>query len=322
MPYITTPEQILKHVYLVDTKQFNRARQTSIFIYWDGNICLLMDVGTSNDVETLIRRLNQIGIPENKVAGIVVTHYHFDHAGGVPELWEKLSKQNPNFKIFVPKDTYHKLQNPESHMIGAQTTYGDKVGTMHSLPENAFTLVEKDVFLPIKLADGYQLQLIAVPGHTEDHCAPTLFKKGLPVFCFTGESCGALSIEPTPVFMPTSMPPAFNFEKYMNSCRKIASLAPEILGFCHFGAISGKAQIADCLAQHQKDMYRFRDTVIIAYKEHPDTRYVVSRVIKFFEQQGTISSNESEPNSYNVIFAITFGMMIDLGYRKPKYEQI
>ncbi len=88
MSYITTPGQIVEHVYLVDTKQFNRERQTSVFIYWDGNTCLLMDVGTSNDIELLIKSLNRIGIPEKKILGAVVTHYHFDHAGGVPELWE------------------------------------------------------------------------------------------------------------------------------------------------------------------------------------------------------------------------------------------
>ncbi len=42
--------------------------------------------------------------------------------------------------------------------------------------------------------------------------------------------------------------------------------------------------------------------------------------MKHFERQGKISSNESETNSHNVIFAFTFGMMIDLGYRKAKYE--
>jgi len=122
-----------------------------------------------------------------------------------------------------------------------------------------------------KLADGYRLQLTAVPGHSDDHCAPTLFQNGRPVFCFSGESCGALCRAPTPISMPTSMPPTFNFETCMDSCRKVASLAPEILGFGHFGAIDGKAELTDYLAQHQK-------------------------------------------------FAFTFGMMIDLGYRKAKYE--
>ncbi len=321
MPYITTPGQITKNVYLVDTKQFSREQQTSVFIYWDGNVCLLMDVGTSNDIDMLFMNLDTIGIPIDKVIGIVVTHYHFDHAGGVPELWKKISKQNPDFKIYTPKDTYHKLQDAESHINGAKTTYGDKVGSICRLPENAYSLVEKDVFLPIKLADGYRLKLIAAPGHTDDHCAPTLFENDAPVFCFAGESCGALCRRSTPVFMPTSMPPMFHFEKYMESCRKIVSLAPDVLGFCHFGVIVGKKEIANSLAQHQKDMVRFRDTVIRAYAEQPDTRYVVKQVLKFFEQQGKLGCNESEPNSPNVIFAVTFGMMIDLGYRKPKYEQ-
>ena len=38
-------------------------------------------------------------------------------------------------------------------------------------------------------------------------------------------------------------------------------------------------------------------------------------------RHGNISTNELETNSYSVIFTFTFGMMIDLGYRKVKYEQ-
>lgn len=321
MPYITTPGQILKHIYLVDTNQFARKQQTAVFLYWDGNTCLLMDVGTSNDIDGLFQNLHEIGIPKDKVSGIVVTHYHFDHAGGAPELWKKLSKLNSDFTIFVPRDTYHKLQNAESHLIGARTTYGDKVGTIEKLPENAYTIVEKDTFLSFNLANGYQLKLVSVPGHTNDHCAPTLFLNGRAVFCFSGEACGAVCGDISPVLMPTSMPPTFNFEQYMNSCQKIASLSPDIIGFCHFGAIVGKTEIADYLARHQQDMNQFRKIVIKAYKEKPETQYVVKQALRFFGQKGPVTEVESKPNSTNVIFAITFGMMIDLGYRKPKYEQ-
>lgn len=321
MTYIRTPGQIIKHIYHVDTIQFNRKGQTSVFIYWDGKTCLLMDAGTSNDVETLFKNLNQIGIPYDKIVGIVVTHYHFDHAGGAPVLWQKLSKSNPNFKIFLSKDTYHKLQNAESHLIGAKTTYGDRVGEIPRLQQNAYTIMEQDLPLPIKLSDGYQMKLIATPGHTHDHCAPTLFKDDIPIFCFSGESCGALCRESKPVPMPTSMPPSFNFKKYMESCRKISLLSPEALGFCHFGAIIGKKEIAHYLAQHQNEMIQFREIVNRAYKEQPSTQYVVRQVLEFFEKQKTLSRYDSEPNSRNVIFAVTFGMMVDLGYRNPKYEQ-
>ena len=185
MTYIRTPGQIIKHVYLADTMQFSQEGQTSVFIYWDRKTCLLMDAGTSDDVEMVLMNLDQIGIPYDKILGIVFTHYHFDHAGGASSLWKKLSKSNPNFKIYVPEDTYHKLQNAEPHIIGAKTTYGDKVGEMPKLKQKAYTLVKKDVSLPIKMADGYQMKLISTPGHTNDHCAPTLFKNGeLPFFLF------------------------------------------------------------------------------------------------------------------------------------------
>ncbi|MBW2369267.1 MAG: MBL fold metallo-hydrolase [Deltaproteobacteria bacterium] len=321
MPFITTPQRICKHIYLVDTNQFTQNSLTSAFIYWDGSTCLLMDVGTSNDADTLLANLKQHQISPDKVLGIVLTHYHFDHGGGASTLWKKITAQNPDFKIIVPADTHAKLQNPESHLMGAKTTFADKVGKMPTLPEGAFTIVDKDIRLPIELADGYQLQLTSVPGHSDDHCAPTLFQDGKTAFCFSGESCGTVFKAAKPRSMPTSMPPAFNFETYIQSCRKVAALSPEVLGFSHFGAITGKAEVAEYLDRHQQDMHQFRDTVIEAYQENPDTRHVVQQVVKMFKKQGNISRYAEVSGLHNVIFAFTFGMMIDLGYREAKYEQ-
>jgi len=78
--------------------------------------------------------------------------------------------------------------------------------------------------------------------------------------------------------------------------------------------------------QKKEDLARFilrikyEIGITMIWVEH-DTRYVVKQVVKHFERQGNVSSNESETNSHNVIFVFTFGMMIDLGYRKAKYEQ-
>lgn len=321
MPYIRESCRIGSIIYHVDTLQFGRKYQTSVFIYWDGDICLIMDVGTSNDVDMLLHHLSREGIPGHRIAGIVLTHYHFDHAGGVSELRERMKKLNPEFKVFLTRDTLFKLQNYESHLTGAGTTYGDKVGSMNGLPEEACCLIEKNGSLPLKLEDGYELSLVETSGHTDDHVAPTLFKDGRAMFCYSGESCGAVCRDPGLFSMPTSMPPGFKFERYMKSSLKIASLYPDIMGFGHFGAVTGREEVQDVLARHYESMQHFREVVVQAYREEPETRYVVQKVTEFFKKSGTISPDQSKPNSNNVIFAFTYGMMVDLGYRRPKYEQ-
>ncbi len=63
----------------------------SCFTYWDGNNCLLMDVGTGDDVETLFKHLNQLGIPENKVIGFAMPLSEHIRSSPIRDMWSNRS---------------------------------------------------------------------------------------------------------------------------------------------------------------------------------------------------------------------------------------
>lgn len=174
MPIIRK-ETSLGNLHLIDTGQFNLNCITTVFCYSDGEKALLLDIGTSHNVEHVLNKLDSIGIPPEKIAGIVPSHYHFDHGGGSCELWKKMSSINSNFRIYTNRLTKELLQNAEGHVKGAATTFGPFVGTMDFIPDEAFEIVELDSFVPFEFNDGAKIKLVHTPGHTNDHCSPAVF---------------------------------------------------------------------------------------------------------------------------------------------------
>jgi len=131
---------------IIDTGQFNLRTLTSVFCWYDGERALLMEAGTSDNTCVILDSLKRSGIPLSKLAGVVPSHYHFDHGGGCAELWRRMQEFNSSFRIYTTPLTKYKLQNPASHLRGAGTTFGKFVGTMEAVPDEAFVILEPDSY--------------------------------------------------------------------------------------------------------------------------------------------------------------------------------
>ncbi|QEE15595.1 MBL fold metallo-hydrolase [Promethearchaeum syntrophicum] len=332
MTIITESGKFSENLYLIDTEQFLNKRITTVFCYWDGKNCYLIDIGTSDNVQTILRFLKNNEIPLQKVKGLFLSHYHFDHGGGATKLWKTIHRKNNNstFKIITTRETKEKLQNAESHVMGAKTTFGNFVGEMKPIPvdleENAYEIISFDKDYELSSIEKITIRLLSTPGHSNDHCSPTIFRNGLPIFCFVGEASGCLYNGSELLSQPTSMPPNFQFEKYMNSLEKLINLNPEKLGLCHFGVISGKNDVKTYLNGHKKYMIDFRAAVIELYTKNQSTRYIIENLKEdFFNDEKFIDNYYRKLNNHsnflsNLRLALTYGMMISLGFRKPKYE--
>ena len=332
MTIITESGKFMENFYLIDTEQFLNKRITTVFCYWDGENCYLIDIGTSDNVQTILRFLKKNNIHLSKVKGLFLTHYHFDHGGGSTKLWKLIHKkvENSNFKIITTIETKEKLQHAETHVIGAKTTFGNFVGEMQPIPadleKDAYEIIPFDANYPLSSTEKINIRLISTPGHCNDHCSPTIFQNGNPIFCFAGEASGCLYNGSELLSQPTSMPPNFQFEIYMISLEKLIDLNPESMGFCHFGVISGKIDVQTFLIGHKKYMIDFRDAVIDLYKKNQSTRFIIENLKDyFFNDEKFIDKYYRELDNHtkflsNLRLALTYGMMVSLGFRKPKYE--
>ncbi|MCF2141568.1 MAG: MBL fold metallo-hydrolase [Candidatus Lokiarchaeota archaeon] len=332
--------EISPNLYMIDTMQFNVSHITTVFCYYDGKNALLMDIGTTDNVQNVLRNLKKFKIPIEHLRGIALTHYHFDHAGGATKLWKKLHKKNLDFKIYTTKITKEKLQNANSHVTGATTTFGEFVGTMKPIPkefeEEAFIILDqnnrdknRDNKIPIEFESNVEIKLIPSPGHSPDHVCPAVFTNSSksPDFLFGGEAVGTFYNETQLISASTSMPPNFQYEIYLESLKNIAKINPEILGVCHYGAISGKSDVQYYLDDQIKYMEDLRKAIIKHYAEEPSVRYVIEELKKdqlhIKNRIGNRFTNDpvSERFLNNLQLALTYGIMIDLGYRNSKYEK-
>ncbi|MHA1777292.1 MAG: hypothetical protein DRO88_01700 [Promethearchaeia archaeon] len=338
MVIVKTSGEISPNLYMLDTMQFNVSHITTAFCYYDGENALLMDVGTSDNVPTVLRALKKLKIPLKHLRGITLTHYHFDHAGGVSKLWKKVSKKVPDFKIYTTKFTKEKLQNAESHVVGATSTFNEFVGTMKPISDefvnDAYVLLDEenpkvDLTIPIDFSMGAKIKLVPTPGHCPDHVSPSIFfnSSTSPQFLFGGEAVGTFYHESELMSAATSMPPNFQYNLYMESLKKIQDLNPEILGVCHYGAIKGKNAVKEYL----EDQTNYMQDLVIAIKKHynenPSVRYIIEQLKKdrlhVNNRVGNRFVDNPTSNHFlsNLQLALTYGILIDLGYRESKYEE-
>jgi hypothetical protein len=320
---IIREETKIGDLYVIDTLQFNLNKITSVFCWFDGDKALLLDCGTSDNTKTILSKLQSNSIPLTKLVGVVPSHYHFDHGGGSFNLWKTMKDINPSFKIYTNSLTKTKLQNPESHLRGAQSTFGKFVGTMEPPPDEAFTLVEPDGLLPLEFKNNVRVKLLHTPGHTPDHCSPSFFCKENCLFSFAAESCGTIYRTDKALSTSSSMPPNFSYDTYMKSFEKICSLSPEIIGLCHFGLITGE-DVAFFLNDHKNFMQDLKNAIISAFKEDPSTAHVMQATEYLWRDRfgaELLGMKGSEQFFGNLRLALTYGIMVDLNLRPPKYEE-
>ena len=124
--------------------------QTNCYIVFNDETkeCFIIDPGASG--KQLAEKIRQDNLTP---VAVLLTHGHFDHAGGAKTLAEEFG-----IKIYAHEaeaDTLHDPQKNVSWMVGAKETY------------------DADVFLQdeevITLA-GFEVKVLYTPGHTEGGC--------------------------------------------------------------------------------------------------------------------------------------------------------
>ena len=320
--------KINDYLHHVDLREFGVSRILSCYIGEFDKSSVILDCGTSLLIKNVLKYLRMKKISLSTIKYLITTHHHFDHAGGMWKLYEEIKKHNPDVKIVTNQQTYELLNDYYSHLNRAKSTFGNSIGDMKSIEEKAFKFIE-----PIKnfgdkpslfeIIDTFRVQdkkiklsVIKTPGHTPDHQCPMFINNNNEIdFLFLGEAVGTMYHSSELLTLPTSMPVYFKYKEYMETLTNLKTLNPLIAGFGHFGVVNGKDNVREIILEHESFMKEYRAKIIKYYEEKPDTRYVVEKITPFLLPR-TDLWNGKHPILNNVILAIVYGMMIDLGYRK------
>jgi glyoxylase-like metal-dependent hydrolase (beta-lactamase superfamily II) len=319
--------KIYDYLHHIDVKAYGKSRMLSIYLGEFDDGLILFDCGSSLDIKKVLRYFKNNNIPLKSFRYLIPSHHHFDHAGGMYLLYQKLKKYSPDVKILTNKMTMDLLNNYEEHLNRAKRTYGDLIGTMESIEEKAFKLIHPsknfssdpkslniiDTFY--KNDEKIKLGIFHTPGHTPDHQCPFLIRNDKMEFIFWGEAVGTIYHSSKLVTMPTSMPTYFNHNEFMETLANLKKLKPLKAGFGHFGVINGKENVREILIEHETFLKKFRAEIIHAYHEKPETKYVLEKLLPILTPRTDL--NIEGISIFNgIALGIVYGMMMDLDYRK------
>ncbi len=208
-----------------------------------------IDTGSNDSLANALAALKRLGLGEESVDFVILTHIHLDHAGGAG----KMMAHFPNAKLVVhPRGARH-MAEPSKLVAGVTAVYGaDYVQRVYGeiLPIPAERIIEAPDGLCLSLA-GRELLCLDTPGHARHHiCIVDKKTSGI----FTGDMFGLsyreLDVEGRQFIFPTTTPTQFEPEEMRNSIRRLLSLNPEAMYLTHYSRLPDVARQGNELLRH------------------------------------------------------------------------
>lgn len=236
-----------------------------IWMLQDADQAVVVDPG---DATPVLDTLQQQGLT---LSGILITHHHFDHVGGVADLLA-----HRDVPVWGP-------HNPDITTIKQRLAAGDRVTVL-----------------------GRDFRVLEVPGHTLDHIA--YFHEGQPSLLFCGDTlfaggCGRL-FEGSPSVMLDSLrslsalPPATRV--YCAHEYTLANLAFARAVEPGNQALAERQQEAEALRRH--DQPTVPSTLAVELETNPFLRSHTPELRDSLRRQGRLEG-ESDPEVFATVRA-------------------
>lgn len=200
---------------------------------------VLVETGSRSSAPTLLEELESLGVGASDLAGVVVTHIHLDHAGGVGDL----ARAFPQATIYVHPEGARHLADPGRLVSSAARVYGDLLdglyGRIEPTPAERIRALEDGEAVPV----GAERALIAVhsPGHAKHHLALHDSASGI---LFTGDAAG-VCLPDADTLRPATPPPDFDLHAAFRSLRRFAERSPSGVAFAHYGLVPEASGVLD-----------------------------------------------------------------------------
>jgi glyoxylase-like metal-dependent hydrolase (beta-lactamase superfamily II) len=194
---------------------------------------VLVETGSQTSVPVVLDALGRLGVGPRDLAGIVVTHIHLDHAGGVGDL----ARAFPQATVYVHPVGARHLVDPSRLVASAARVYGDTLDSLYGRldPTPAERVRALEDGEEIAVGPGRSLVAVHSPGHASHHLA--LHDSGTGVL-FAGDAAG-VRLPDIGVLRPATPPPDFDLDQAIASLRRFAARRPSAVALAHFGVLDG-----------------------------------------------------------------------------------
>jgi glyoxylase-like metal-dependent hydrolase (beta-lactamase superfamily II) len=244
-------------IYLIDSNAFGMKGYCSSYVLASGGFHVLVETGPSTASGNLLNGIRQLGFDLSSFSHIVVTHIHLDHAGGVGDIADEMTKAI----VVVHEHGAEHLIDPTRLIESSRRVFGESMPLYGSLKP-----VHRDRVQPVKGGDKIRfgasrmLEVIDAPGHASHEIC--LFDRSTRAL-FTGDAAG-LFFNDTEDVVPTTPPPDFNLEVSIQTIDTLIKLEPKRLLFSHFGETKQPARV---LAEAKRKLRSWGNTILQTFSE-------------------------------------------------------
>jgi len=223
---------------------------------------VLVETGSQTSVPTLLAALDGLGVGADDLAGVVVTHIHLDHAGGVGDV----AAAFPRATVYVHERGARHLADPSRLVASAARVYGDLLDSLYgrltpTASDRIHVLGDGD---EVALGPGRVLTAVDTPGHARHHLSLHDSGSGL---LFAGDAVG-VRLPDIGVLRPATPPPEFDLPAAVSSLRRMAARRPSALALAHYGVVP--ADPADVLDEAEDSLRQWAAVAEAAWREGTD----------------------------------------------------
>jgi glyoxylase-like metal-dependent hydrolase (beta-lactamase superfamily II) len=257
---ISEPRRIAPGVLELDTLLGGWHRVTAGYLI-EGPAPVLVETGSQSSVPVLLATLEHLGVSQGELAGVVVTHIHLDHAGGVGDV----ARAFPDATVYVHEKGARHLADPERLVSSAARVYGPLLDSLYGRldptpPERLHVLADGE---EIRIGDGRTLVAIDSPGHAKHHVG---LHDSLSGIIFAGDAVG-VRLPDAGVLRPATPPPDFDLDQALHSLRRFAQRQPSGIALAHYGLLG---QPLELLAEAEETLTQWAETAEAAFRQGRD----------------------------------------------------
>ena len=262
--------RVTGNIYYLDSRRVNGFGVSGVYLIVSDGITLI-ETGTSLTAPDILSAVREIGYEESDINNVVLTHIHLDHAGGTGWLVKRL----PELKVYVHETGSKHLHDPSKLIESAKIVYGDpdtifKIhGDISPVPRKNLISVKN---VELNIGADTVLSIFDAPGHANHHLCIFEPRTGC---LFSGEALGHFRPEAGKL-TPAVAPPAFDFEKSINTIHMMKALSPRWICFSQFGYRSDTDAVFD-EAMHQLKYYY--DSILCDLKRKVNPKDIIRNMI-------------------------------------------
>lgn len=217
------------HLYIIDLKPVGIANFIASYVLKGEKATAIVETGPTCSIPNLLAGLQEIGVKNDEVDYVMVSHIHIDHAGGSGTLMRHL----PNAKLMTHTKGAPHIVKPEKLWEQSKFVLGKVAvvyGEIEPVPEDR--VITPSEGTTIDLGGSVQLKVFETVGHASHHLA---YFESESRGIFQGDAAG-IYFPQLDVTIPTS-PAPFHLELTLATLEKLAQLQPKRLYYTHFGPV-------------------------------------------------------------------------------------